>query len=175
MRRGGFNAMHFFVSVAAVSLIAYALLSVFEESRMRARNTVRNEAVGQYTRALQFIYADHGVYPKVDAACLGDYHDDRCWVLDHDIRGDIVEIKAFNERLGSLIPLSSGGITGAEREDGSRTSYEGYIYRVIDDGAGYRIEWMLESEDARCGLNADAEHRYNGFDMTHCIYTSYAR
>lgn len=170
--QAGFSPIQFFLCVTFVCVIVYFASGFYEVTRERARNTARNQAAEAYTRVLALFHVDRGSYPKVDSACLGDYADDRCWVLDFDPRGDIPEVAAFNERLRSFVDLTPGDTVVGTHRDGRTTSYEGYIYRSPQDSPyGYQIEWMLETRDARCALDAEAKHGYNGFDVTYCVYT----
>lgn len=170
--RGGFSAIQFFLVVSIIAVATYFMFAIFSETKLRARNEVRNTAVEQYTRVLALLALDHGTYPKIDAACLGDYPDDRCWTLDYVARGDISESSALNARMAPLIQLIAGNTVYGVRGDGGATAYEGYIYRSPKESPyAYQIEWMLESDDAKCTLNAEAVHRWRGYNMTYCVYT----
>lgn len=111
----------------------------------RAENLRTLEQVRQYITALELIYAEDGKYPITsELVCLGDYRDNTCW------KGgtEVPESEVVNERLAHYLPLLPAG----KMISGEGEGFEGYVYRSIDEGVKYEIQYVLEGRNAGCGL-----------------------
>lgn len=132
-----------------ICLFFVLLVLVGNGTSARAENVRTLEQVRQYIHALELIYIEDGSYPQVPSfSCLGDYADNSCWGANGT---EVPELISLNERLSHYLPLLPAGKLMQSTEKGG-VGMEGYVYRSLEGGRKFEIRYVLEGNDAGCGM-----------------------
>lgn len=149
MRTRQHKIISFGLMLVLIVLLSVLLLLLMADKPTNAMNTRTTTQLKQYIHALELIRLEKGVYPGPETfVCLGDYPDDACW---HEQGTGHTEDPTLNEQLQKYIPILSAGPM-IESDVAPEQSREGYIYRRVDDGRHFEIQYFLKGAEKSCGM-----------------------
>ncbi|MEN9921594.1 MAG: hypothetical protein RLZZ517_572 [Candidatus Parcubacteria bacterium] len=166
-KSSGFTLIELLVVISIIALLSTIVINSLQDSRVKARNTAKNNLVLEYTKALELYRSDNGKYPSAGIGsettpkCIGYAETgDKCFASTYD--GSNVINSAFSTYI-------KGDISHRGKVSYGSYDLKGVQYYCEDSSCNsYTLLWYNEKQNQKCISDGTALNYWNN---TRCVYT----
>jgi prepilin-type N-terminal cleavage/methylation domain-containing protein len=166
-KSSGFTLIELLVVISIIALLSTLILSGLQNSRVKARNTAKNNLILEYTKALELYQNDNGKYPSAGTGsetipkCIGYAETgDKCFASTYDGSNTI------NSAFSTYI---KGDISHRGKVPYGNYDLKGVQYKCEDATCNsYILIWYNENQNQKCISDTTGISTWNN---TKCEYT----
>ncbi len=140
IQKKGFTLIELLVVISIISLLSAIGLSAVSSARLKGRDARRFQDLSQIRSALNLYFDNHNYYPVMATDICGTWR-----------RSDAVAPSAcwseFGTSLSQWLPVMPKDPRNLTTTDSPPVAFI-YAYSTVNDGAGYRLATVLETNTA---------------------------